>query len=296
MTNALAVYTVAAAVGLVVLGALIAITRFRAAALPYRTWLLMLPAVFVALWLGQLAWAVFVTVISIYGVKEFARATGLYRERLFMWIVYASIVAANLAAHLENYGHFMTVPLWAVAALTLVPIVRDRTEDMLQHFALAVVSVVYFGWFLAHLTYIAHAEGGLGPVVYVVLATQLNDVMAFLVGKRFGRHHWTTLSPNKTLEGSLFALAASVGIAFLNWPIAFPELPAWGVLLAGVIVGAGGQIGDLTTANFKRNIGIKDFGALLPGHGGILDRTNSLLFVAPVFMHLMAFFFGGYPL
>jgi phosphatidate cytidylyltransferase len=188
----------------------------------------------------------------------------------------------------------MVVPMWSVALLTLVPIVRNRTEGMLQGFSLSVLGVVYFGWFLAHLTYLAGWEGGLGLVLYVVLATQLNDVIAFLFGKLFGRRHWTTLSPNKTVAGSAGALVFGTVFAFANWQLAFPRLPWWGVLGLGLIVGAAGQVGDVTLANFKRNVGIKDFGTLLPGHGGVLDRLNSLTLVAPISFHFIRFFFGGF--
>jgi len=138
----------------------------------------MLPIIFAALWLGIWGWALLVTILSVYGFKEFARATGLYRERLFVLVVYAAMVAANVAAYFGRFGLFMVAPVWAVGALTLVPIIRNRTEGMLQNFALSVVGIVYFGWFLAHLTYLAIWTGGLGLVLYVVLATQLNDVIA----------------------------------------------------------------------------------------------------------------------
>src|SRR5437867_3291789 len=94
---------------------------------------------------------------------------------------------------------------------------------MLQAFALSVVGIVYFAWFLAHLTYLAHAPAGLGFVIYVVLATQFTDAVAFLFGKKIGRHRWTVISPNKTIEGSLFALATSIALAFLNSGVAFPQ-------------------------------------------------------------------------
>jgi phosphatidate cytidylyltransferase len=288
-------YTVVTAIGFGLMGLVIAALRVAVAWPPYRTWVFMLPLVFAALWLGVAGWAVLVTVISIYAFKEFAKATGLYRDTLFVLVVYAAIVAMNLFAFLPHYGFFMVAPLWAVAALTIIPIVLNRTAGMLQAFALSVVGVVYFAWFLAHLTYLAQAPTGLGYVLYVVLATQFNDALAFLFGKTLGRHRWTVISPNKTVEGSLFALGAAIALAFLNWGVAFPHLPWWGVLSAGLIVGVGGQVGDLTMANVKRNVGIKDFGTLLPGHGGLLDRVNSLMLVAPVFFHFMGYFFGPFP-
>jgi phosphatidate cytidylyltransferase len=290
----LAAYTTLAAISVVFFGVLLRVTRLTAGWVPYRTWLVMLPVVFAALWLGTWAWATLIALLSIYGFKEFARATGLYRERLFVLVVYLAMIAANALAYLGHFGLFMVVPMWGVALLTLVPIARNKTEGMLQDFALSVLGIVYFGWFLAHLTYLALWGSGLGLVLYVVLATQLNDVVAFLVGKKFGRRHWTVLSPNKTVAGSVGALLFGIAFAFVNWPLAFPGLPWWGVLGLGVIVGAGGQIGDLTLANFKRNVGIKDFGNLLPGHGGILDRLNSLTLVAPVAFHFVRFFFGGF--
>jgi phosphatidate cytidylyltransferase len=295
LSQPLAAYTALAALSVVLFGLFLRITRLTAGWLPYRTWLVMLPPVLVALWLGVWAWAFLITMLSIYGFKEFARATGLYRERLFVLTVYLAMVAANALAYFGRFGLFMVVPMWGVALLTLVPIVQNKTEGMLQGFALSVLGVVYFGWFLAHLTYLATWDAGLGLVLYVVLATQLNDVVAFLFGKLFGRRHWTALSPNKTVAGSLGALVFGIIFAFVNWQLAFPQLPWWGVLGLGAIVGAGGQIGDLTLANFKRNVGIKDFGNLLPGHGGILDRLNSLTLVAPLALHFVRFFFGGFP-
>jgi phosphatidate cytidylyltransferase len=273
------------------------VLRFRAAWQPYRTWFVLLPPIFVALWLGPVGWAVFVTLISAWSFREFARVTGLYQEPAFVILVYAAIAAANTTAFFGEAArqYFLVVPVWAIAALTLVPIVLNRTDRMLQWSALSIVGVLYFGFFLAHLTYMRASPFGIGSLIYVVLMTQVNDAMAFLFGKSFGRHRWTVLSPNKTIEGSLLALVASIALAFVSWPIAFPYLPWYGVVLAGAIVSIAGQVGDLTMANVKRNVGVKDFGSLLPGHGGILDRTNSLMLVAPVFMHVFNFFWGMYP-
>jgi phosphatidate cytidylyltransferase len=166
---------------------------------------------------------------------------------------------------------------------------------MLARLPLAVFSIVAFGWFLAHLTLLATAGAGLGPVIVVVLLTQFNDACAFLVGKRFGRLHWSRLSPNKTVAGSLGALAITCALALLNWPIAYPSLPWWGALGFGVVISLGGQAGDLLMATFKREVGIKDWGDWLPGHGGILDRANSLILVAPLVTQLGQIGFGLFP-
>jgi phosphatidate cytidylyltransferase len=145
------------------------------------------------------------------------------------------------------------------------------------------------------MSYLQRSPLGLGYLLYVMLGTQLNDAFGFIFGKLFGRHRWTPISPNKTVEGSLAAAATTLLLAFAQWKIAMPNVPLWGVVAAGLIVGLGGQVGDLTMANVKRNVGVKDFGNLLPGHGGVTDRVNSLMITVPAFAHFMGFLFGGFP-
>ena len=285
-------YVGLAAVALVALSVAAWLARLSAARVPIQTWLFLLPAIFIPLWLGALAWAIFITIVAILGAKEFAKTTGLYAQRPFVLVVYAAIIAVNAAAYARTDGVFLTLPMWSFLALTLVPILMNRTEQMVQWFALSVMAITFYGFFLGHLVWLYGAPQGLGYLLFVVTATQLNDVLAFLGGKRFGRHTWTALSPNKTIEGSLFALGGTLVLAFAQWPIAFPHLPWYGVLVAGLIVGVGGQVGDLTMALIKRNAGVKDFGGMLPGHGGITDRTNSLMVTAPTFTHAIGFLFG----
>jgi len=293
-------YTVATALVLVGVSVFLAVVRVPGVWVPIRTWLVMLPIVLGALWIDELffrqpVWTILVAAVSIMAFKEFARVTGLYRERLFVVVVYGAIIAEAIAAFLQRYDFFMAIPTWAVLILAFVPIVERRTEGMLQAYALSIVGVIFFGYFLAHLSYLAQSPEGLGYLLFVVLMTQLNDALGFIYGKTLGRHRWTPISPNKTLEGSILALVTTVILTFLQAPIAFPWVPPLGVLAAGLIVGIGGQVGDLTMANVKRNVGVKDFGHVLPGHGGLTDRVNSLMITAPAFAHFMGYLFGGFP-
>jgi phosphatidate cytidylyltransferase len=288
-------YTVATAVTVVVVSALLALVRLPGAWVPIRTWLIMLPIALGALWLGQLAWIALITVISLVAFFEFARVTKLAEVRPLVAVVVVAIVAENLFALLGAYNLFMATPMWAILALILVPIFLNRTERMLENVMLAGGGVIFFGYFLAHMSYLQRSPLGLGYLLYVMLGTQLNDAFGFIFGKLFGRHRWTPISPNKTVEGSLAAAATTLLLAFAQWKIAMPNVPLWGVVAAGLIVGLGGQVGDLTMANVKRNVGVKDFGNLLPGHGGVTDRVNSLMITVPAFAHFMGFLFGGFP-
>lgn len=288
-------YTVATVAVVALTMALLAVLGMREAWTPLRTWFVILPIALGAMWLGHGTWAVFVSLVSLVGFKEYARVTGLYRQVLFVLVVYGAIVIQNAYAYVGWYDWFQATPTWAILALALVPIVMRRSDGMLQWFALAIVGVVFYGYFLAHLTYLYGSPDGLGYLLFVVLMTQLNDALQYLYGKAVGRHRWTPISPNKTAEGSLLAGITIVALTFLQAPIVFPQLPPQGVLIAGLIITVGGQVGDLTMANVKRNAGVKDFGSSLPGHGGFTDRLNSLMVTAPVFAHVMGYLYGGFP-
>ena len=125
------------------------------------------------------------------------------------------------------------------------------------------------------------ADHGAWLMLYAAMCVWATDTFAYFVGRSLGRTPLApTLSPGKTVEGALggFAGAVIVGVSFGFWI----HLPWYHGLIVGVIAGLAGQVGDLFESALKREIGIKDFGRIMPGHGGILDRVDSLLFVIPL--------------
>jgi phosphatidate cytidylyltransferase len=140
-------------------------------------------------------------------------------------------------------------------------------------------------------------EGGVGGVagpglmLYLVMLTQLNDVFQYIWGKSLGRHKIVpTVSPGKTWEGFLGGVATTTLLAWLLRPVLTP-MNDWQSLLAGAIISVGGFFGDINVSAVKRDLGLKDAGSLLPGHGGILDRVNSLTYTAPLFFHYIYYLF-----
>ncbi|WP_426956316.1 phosphatidate cytidylyltransferase [Muricoccus radiodurans] len=264
--------------------------------LRWGSWCVLLPMMLVPVLLGR-AWTIgAVTLLSIACYREYARATGLFREHLLSAVVVLGILAVNFAALDRWYGFFVALwPLMAcVIAVATIPL--DRPAGYIQRVALAILAFMLFGAGLAHLGYIANDPGYRPLVLLLLTAVALNDVAAFTCGKLIGGPKLLpNTSPNKTISGALGAvvvtttLVALVGAAiFRGTPLANP---VW-LILMGMLVSVGGQAGDLLLSSIKRDIGIKDMGVILPGHGGVLDRFNSLLLVAPAVFHLVHYFVG----
>jgi phosphatidate cytidylyltransferase len=269
----------------------------------YCSWLVIAAIGLLVVFAGRIPTIAGITLLAILGFKEFARASGLYRDWWMTAAVYAGIITVGVASLMPHprgeepgtgwYGFFVAVPVFAIALILLIPILRNHARGELQRMSLAIVGFVYMGWMFGHLGFLANAINAYGFLCYIIFATELNDVAAFTFGKLFGRHPLRSeISPNKTWEGALGALAVSL---ILPWLLRF-SFPFFGVrqlILTGLIVGVGGQLGDLSISVIKRDIGTKDMAATIPGHGGILDRIDSLIYVAPLFMHMAGYY---YPL
>jgi phosphatidate cytidylyltransferase len=266
----------------------------------YRGWLIMIPIVFTALFLGRVATIVFFTLLAIAAFTEFARATGLYRDWWMTGVVILGIAAVGAVSYVDEpestthgwYGMLMALPVYVVAAILMIPIIRDRARNQLQPIALALLGFIYMGWMFGHMAFLANARNAYGYLLFLLFGVPLCDIAAFTFGRLFGKRKFRpNISPNKTWAGAVGAFA--VGMAF-PWAVrfSFPELGTRELILAGVIVGVGSQFGDLSISVIKRDIGIKDMGALIEGHGGVLDRVDSLIYVAPLFFHMVRYFHG----
>ncbi|MDH3274694.1 MAG: phosphatidate cytidylyltransferase [Gammaproteobacteria bacterium] len=266
----------------------------------YRGWLVMVPLVLGTILLGRTATIVGVALLAMFGFKEFARATGLYEDWWLTGLVYLAIVLLGVASIVSDprlnypgwFGLFITLPAYVAAAILLVPILRNRSKGQLQQVALAIVGFLYFGWMFSHLGFLANTNYAYGYILYLVFAVEINDIAAFTCGKLFGKHKLRdNISPNKTIEGAIGAVFVSLLVPWMLW-FSFPHFEPWDLVLVGLIVGIGGQLGDLVISYIKRDIGIKDMGVLIQGHGGILDRIDSMIFVAPIFFHVIRWIHG----
>ena len=296
-------------ISLAIAGAVLAFLRFvskkntTSMLKTYYSWILIAALGFVVVFLGRIPTIIGITLLAICAFKEFARASGLYRDSFMTGAVHAGIITVGIASLISRpggdetgtrrYGLFVALPAFAIALILLVPILRNRARGELQRISLAVIGFIYIGWMFGHLGFMANSRNAYGYICYIIFATALTDVAAFTFGKMFGRHPLRSeISPKKTWEG---ALGAFVIAMILPWLLrfSFPFFHPWQLFLTGLIVGIGGQLGDLSISLIKRDIGIKDMAATIPGHGGILDRIDSLVYTAPLFLYMAAYY---YPL
>jgi phosphatidate cytidylyltransferase len=260
------------------------------------SWVVLLPLMIGPVLAGR-AWTIgAVTVLGLLCLREFSRATGLFRQPTVHGMIVAGVLAVNFAALDHWYGFFVALPSLTIVLISVVSIPQDRPAGYIQRTGLAVFAFMLFGSGLAHLGYMANDLNYRPIVLMLLLCVALNDVLAFTVGKILGGPKLIPhTSPGKTVSGAIGALVLIAPlVAFLGHRIFLGTAMdrVWLLLFMGALLSIAAQAGDLVLSSIKRDLGIKDMGVLLPGHGGILDRYNSLLLVAPAMFHLIGYYVG----
>lgn len=260
--------------------------------------LLGVPCLYIITNRGGVFFLVFINLIILLGLREFYLLMKSKGYRPYELLGYF----CGLSISLYAWHRGVVVPLILTASLLAIMIrevFRSEISQSLGHMAITVFGIMYVGWLGSHLVLLRQLPGHLGVeeevgarLVYLMaLLTWTTDTAAYLFGVAFGRHKLIPrVSPNKSVEGAVGGL---LGAGFVGWyltgNLAPFMTPLSGVLL-GLVVGGMGQLGDLVESLIKRDVGIKDSAELLPGHGGILDRFDSLLFTAPVVYYYFRFF------
>jgi phosphatidate cytidylyltransferase len=248
--------------------------------------------------LGDIAFLLLVDVIILLGLREFYRLLQAKGYRPYKFLGSACAVALSVYVWRGGAGG----PLVITLALMLImsrELFRRQPRQGLVDIAVTTLGILYVGWLGSHLVMLRETgrgvpdSGHLGArlVLFAAAVTWAGDVMAYLVGVAFGRRAMAPrISPKKTVEGGVGGLAGS---ALAGWLSAVTFLPLLAPLLGaavGLVAGFCGQVGDLVESMLKREAGLKDTAVLLPGHGGVLDRFDSLLFTAPLLYYFFHFF------
>ncbi len=262
----------------------------------WRSWMVLVPLILLPSVLGALPHILVTGLVSALCFSEFTLATGLFRERLLTATAALGIVLVTLAV-LDHWYHFFVALFPLVCGLLCcVALLGDRPQGIVQRTGLATFGFITFGVGLGHIGYFANDSAYRGIVILLVLAVEMNDVFAFCCGRAFGRRPLCPqTSPNKTVAGAVGALVLTTFFVLALGRLVFAGTPlaAWPHLLTlGLMISALGQLGDLLMSAIKRDLGLKDMGSMLPGHGGLLDRFDSLLLTAPAVFHYLVYFGG----
>ena len=264
-----------------------------------NAWWAMVAVFAIALAVGPIGTIVLFALMSFLALREFITLTPSKRgdHRSLFWSFFILLPIQYLLIARQWYAMFtIFIPVYAFLFIPIRSVIAGDTERFLERTAkiqwglMVCVYFVSYAPALLTLQISGYEKQNAKLLFFFAAVVQLSDVLQYVVGKLFGhRPVASKVSPNKTLEGFLGGvLAASlVGMA-LWWATPFSPFAAFGMALAITLMGF---FGGLTMSAIKRDRGVKDYGELLPGHGGMMDRIDSLCFAAPIFFHLTRYFY-----
>lgn len=267
-----------------------------------RAWWFMVATLTVSVLLGNGVTLAVMAMISFLALKEYLSVIPTRRaDRAFLLLAYAAIPIQTVLIAAGRHDLFAVfVPLYAGILVPAAMLFGGRTEGYLRAvatIAMGLLLAVYLFGHLSRLLFLPEAlnpaAGGLGLMVYLVVLAQSNDVAQYIFGKSLGRRAMVpAISPGKTWGGFAGGFGATVVLAV----VLAPWLTPFGrgeAAFAGGLIALAGFAGDVMLSAVKRDLAIKDWSRLLPGHGGVLDRIDSLVFAAPLYFHFIVLRYGA---
>ena len=260
-----------------------------------------IPLLIAAVWFGEPWFTIFVAIWGLLAVFEFYKVTAVTKV---LPLTYIGLVWTLFFILSPHFGYYFLMPLLLTSAVILSLIcllLLSQKEKAYTSWAWTMAGILYVGWLLS---YFVALRGGYHPllitetagrdwVFFALFATFGSDTSAFFVGKTLGRHRLAPyISPGKTWEGAIAGVfgAIIVGIIFtIFMPISYGQ-----AIFLGLLVSVFGQLGDLVESLLKRSMGIKDSSKIIPGHGGALDRIDSIVFAGVVVYYFVLAYNAGW--
>ncbi|OIZ53126.1 phosphatidate cytidylyltransferase [Citrobacter freundii] len=270
---------------------------WRELTLRIRTWWVIIVLFSLAILSPHWLALTFFALVSFMALKEFLTlAPSRQTERMPLLWMFIAIPINYWLIGINWYGMFVVfIPVYAFLFLPVRMVIAGDTQGFLRFVSQHHWSLMTTVFAFSHVAFLLvlpddGKQTGALLVLFLVGLTEFNDIAQYLWGKSIGRIKvMPKVSPNKTLAGLVGGVVTTTLMAAVLGPVMTPlNLPL--SLLAGFIIGLSGFCGDVVMSAIKRDIGVKDSGTLLPGHGGILDRLDSLIFTAPVFFHFIRYF------
>lgn len=270
---------------------------WRELTLRIRTWWVIIVLFSLAILSPHWLALTFFALVSFMALKEFLTlAPSRQTDRMPLLWMFIAIPINYWLIGINWYGMFVVfIPVYAFLFLPVRMVIAGDTQSFLRFVSQHHWSLMTTVFAFSHVAFLLvlpddGKQTGALLVLFLVGLTEFNDIAQYLWGKSIGRIKvMPKVSPNKTLAGLVGGVVTTTLMAAVLGPVMTPlNLPL--SLLAGFIIGLSGFCGDVVMSAIKRDIGVKDSGTLLPGHGGILDRLDSLIFTAPVFFHFIRYF------
>jgi len=265
-----------------------------------RAWWVMALIFMISMTIGTTGSVLLFAAISFLALREFITLAPTTRgdHRALVWCFFIATPLEYFLVWIGWYGLFaVLIPVYVTMFVAIRTALAGDTARYLQRTATTQWALLICVYFVSHVPALlmlripgyTHANAAL--IFFLVLVVQLSDVLQYVWGKTMGRRRIVpALSPNKTWEGFVGGVLSATAAGTAIW-WATPFAPAQAALIA-LIIALMGFAGGLIMSAIKRDLGVKDYGSLIPGHGGVLDRIDSLCFAAPVFFHITRFFFA----
>lgn len=265
-----------------------------------KSWWAMLGIFTFALLTSRIVSLIFLGFISFLALKECFSIISTRRvdRRVLFW-AYLAVPIQFYWVAIGWFGMFIIfIPVFMFLFIPFRLVLNKETEGFLKSagtiqwgLMITVFSLSHMAYLLALPNKVSMPMNGAGLLLFLVFLTQFNDVAQYVCGKLFGKRKIIpTVSPKKTWEGFIGGVVITTLLAMIIYPLLTPfSLKI--AIVAGLLISIAGFIGDVTISALKRDLHIKDTGNLIPGHGGILDRVDSLTFAAPLFFHLAYFLY-----
>ncbi len=263
-----------------------------------KSWWWMIALIFAALAMGKKSSVIFFGFLSFLALKEFCSIASLRQadRRVLFW-AYLAIPVQYYFVYIGWYGMFIIfIPVYMFLFLPIRMVLIGQNQGFIKSAATIQWALMLTVFCISHIAYLLtlpvknDAAGSIGLVLFLLFITQFNDVSQYIWGKLFGRNKIIPkVSPNKTWEGFLGAVMTITICSGFAAPLLTPLTFELG-LIFGFIISVSGFFGDVVISSVKRDLEIKDSGNLIPGHGGILDRIDSLMYTAPLFFHMIYYF------
>lgn len=248
-----------------------------------------IPVILLSVWYGGLPLSIVILIIAVMGIIEMYC---LWQKlSVHTWLP-GSLLGGLLFVGSAYWikGDLFSGAVLLTLLVTVCYLVAVYPAFTITDMAATLFTPIYAGWLLTHIILLRQLPNGFNIVLLVLVATWSTDTFAYFVGINLGRRKLApVISPNKSMEGSIGGVAGSI-LAVLIVGLAGRQLSVLDCVVLGLVIGIIGQVGDLLESAFKRMAGVKDSGRLIPGHGGILDRFDSLYLTAPLVYYYLKLF------